>query len=280
MCELLGVSVIPPAILDVYFKAFRPRAAQNQSGWGMGWYEGRRARILKEPGRADESEKAAAVAANPPSSHLFIVHVRHATVGGVLQHNTHPFLATLRGREWMFAHNGTVRNLGRLSVDGYEVLGDTDSEVAFYYLLTRLAQLDPGAPDEQVAAEVLEGARELSRDGRANFLLSDGQTLYAYYDGHKTLHFLQREPSVTPRTRVADDEDYVVDLRPQKTSPEQAVILASVPLTDEPWEQLQPGELLVCRDGKLVERIGPGASAGARNKSMSSLVGKPLGLGR
>jgi Predicted glutamine amidotransferase len=256
VCELLGVSVSPPAILDVYFKAFRPRAERNRSGWGVGWYENGEARVVKEARRADESEKAAALIADPPSSHLFIVHVRRATVGPIADRNTHPFVGSLWGRDWMFAHNGTVRNLARLPLREYEVIGDTDSEVAFYYLLTRLAQLDPDASDERRAAEVLEGARALSRDGQANFLLTDGRNLYAYYDGHMTFHFLQREPHA-PRTWVADDSDYVVGLRTRGTSPERAVIFASIPLTEESWTRLRPGEFLICRDGQVIERIPP-----------------------
>ncbi|MGH2706614.1 MAG: class II glutamine amidotransferase [Actinomycetota bacterium] len=256
MCELLGISVHPPATMDVYFKAFRSRAVENQSGWGVGWYEGQVAHVIKEPARADHSETATALIDTPPSSDLFLIHVRYATVGRVSVANTHPFLARLGDQEWIFEHNGTVEDIDGLSTGIFRVEGDTDSEVAFYYLLTRLGHLPEGAGDTEAASEVHEVARELSRRGQSNFLLSDGRTLYAYYDGHRTLHYVERHASYG-KVRIADDEDYTVDLEIPFDPDERAVIVASLPLTKERWTSLRPGELLICRDGAVVDVLPP-----------------------
>jgi glutamine amidotransferase len=258
MCELLGISVHPPVTMDVYFKAFRPRAVDNQAGWGVGWYEGQVAHVIKEPARADHSDTATELIDTPPSSHLFVIHVRYATVGPVSVANTHPFLASLRERQWIFGHNGTVEDIDGLATGVYRVEGDTDSEVAFYYLLTRLGRLPESAGDAAVAAEVHEVARELSRRGKSNFLLSDGMTLYAYYDGHRTLHYLERHAAYG-KVRIADDEDYTVDLEIPYDPDERAVIVASLPLTKERWTALRPGELLICRDGGVVDVLPPEA---------------------
>jgi predicted glutamine amidotransferase len=263
MCELLGISVSPAATMGVYFKELRPHADRNPSGWGVGWYEDRAARVVKEPVRADESEQCSLLLAHPPRSGMFVIHVRAATVGRLTMENTHPFQARALGRDWLFAHNGTIRNLQRLSVGSYRQLGETDSEVAFHYLLTRLEALGPQASEEAIAAEVLEGARELSADGTCNFLLSDGRTLFASYDGHKTMSFLSRRAEDLG-TVTGQDEDYRFSLSVGDGGEERAVIVASKPLTEEPWHELQPGEFLVCRDGLLVDRVSPGAAVGAR----------------
>lgn len=255
MCELLGISVDPAATMGLYLSAFRRRATENDSGWGVAWYEGGRSRVVKEPHRADHSAQADALAHRPPTSSLFLVHVRAATVGPVALHNTHPFAASLFGRDWVFAHNGTIHRLDGLPTGGRSPLGQTDSEIAFHHVLHCLEGLGPQPEEQDVETVVRDAARELSRRGKANFLLSDGEALFAHYDGHKTLHYATRHDGNLGTVRVADD-DYTIDLHlPEVATSERAVIVASVPLSDEPWVALEPGSFLVCRDGRVT--IGP-----------------------
>jgi glutamine amidotransferase len=174
--------------------------------------------------------------------------------------NAHPWSAAALGREWVFAHNGTVQDLDRLDTGRFTQEGETDSERAFHHLLTRLERLDAPS-DEPLAAEVLAAGRELSeRDSRVNFLLAEGTTLFAYHDGHKTLHLLEKRASDLGEIDMADD-DYRLALRLGDAPDERAVIVASVPLTDEPgWERLSAGELVVVRAGEVVHRVPPGGA--------------------
>lgn len=256
MCELLGVSVAPAARLGVYFHEFRPRAEENREGWGIAWWANGHPSILKEPVPAHESDMAARLAEEHPASEVFIVHVRAATVGEPTVENSHPFLADALGRDWVFAHNGTVRDLERLNTGRYTPLGTTDSELAFHHLLTRLELRADGSPldDDAIAGEVLAAGRELStHDSRVNFLLSDGTTLYAYHDGHKTLHVMEKHAADLGEIGMADD-DYRLSLEVGDAPAERAVIVASVPLTDEPgWRKLAAGSFLVIRGGEVVE---------------------------
>ncbi|MEX0664995.1 MAG: class II glutamine amidotransferase [Acidimicrobiia bacterium] len=263
MCELLGVSVSPAAHLGVYFKEFRPRAEQNREGWGIAWWQDGHPTVLKEPLPADESETAAQLAKEHPASEVFIVHVRAATIGEPTLENTHPFQAEALGREWVFAHNGTVQELSRLDTGRYEQAGDTDSETSFHHLLTRIERLGLGASDDAIAAEVLATGRELSGlDSRVNFLLSDGRSLFAYHDGHKTLHVMEKRAEDLGEIGMADD-DYRLSLRLGDLPEEHAVIVASVPLTKESgWRSLAAGEFLVIRDGIVAERFEPGSAMG------------------
>jgi glutamine amidotransferase len=267
VCELLGASVAPAARLGVYFKQFRPRAEENREGWGIAWAASDGMRVVKEPVRADESDVAARLASDPPLSTTFIVHVRAATVGAATTENTHPFRARALGRDWVFAHNGTVLELERLDPSGFEQLGDTDSELAFHHLLHRLVTRVGDAPgsaadpeaDMAIAAELLAAARELSERGsKANFLLTDGRTLFAYHDGHKTMHVLERRAVDLDEIDMGDD-DYAVSLRLADAPEERAAIVASVPLTEEPgWRRLDAGEFLVLRGGVVVDQVPAG----------------------
>ena len=230
MCELLGVSVSPAARLGVYFNEFRPRAEDNREGWGIAWWEDGVAHLLKEPIRADESELAGRLAERPAGrARPFIVHVRAATVGRLSLQNTHPFAGQAAGRRWVFAHNGTVKDLDRLDVGVFHPQGETDSERAFHHLLTRLERLGSDPGEDAIADAVLALGRELSeRESKVNFLLSDGRTLFAYHDGHKTLHFVEHRAEDARRDGMSD-ADYRLSLRLGDSPDERAVIVASVP---------------------------------------------------
>jgi predicted glutamine amidotransferase len=85
-------------------------------------------------------------------------------------------------------------------------------------------------------------------------------TLYAYHDGHKTLHVLEKQASDLPDMDL-DDEDYRLALTLGDAPHERAVIVASVPLTGESgWERLPAGSFLVIRAGRVIERVPPGGA--------------------
>ena len=147
---------------------------------------------------------------------VLIAHVRRGTVGPVSFLNTHPFK---RGR-WVFAHNGTIeeieylRSLASPARLG-EIEGTTDSEIFFAYLMTALDGVSPEDEGATVARAVLELARRPSF-GAINFLLSDGETLYAFRLG-RTLHVLELP---------------------------HAVLIGSEKMTDEPWREVEEGVVL------------------------------------
>lgn len=260
MCELLGVNVRPAARLGLDFRAFRGRAAHanNHHGWGIAWYDADgRPVVHKEAERADASALAARLADDPPTSSTFLVHVRAATVGRVALANSHPFV---RG-PWTFAHNGTIHDADELETGVVRPDGDTDSERAFLHLVHHLGDIDAGRPGA-IEDGIAEVAARLSARGKCNFLLSDGTTLYGYYDGHKTLHVLTRH-AADLRTITVSDDDYEVRLAVEDAPDERAVVLASVPLSDEPWTPLAPGTLITCRDGAVVgtRSVVPSATA-------------------
>lgn len=181
--------------------------------------------------------------------HVLIAHVRQKTVGPTRLENTHPFARD----GWVFAHNGTLHNLAPLR-DGSsaerlaEIAGDTDSELLFAYLLTRLDREGllrlRSEPDRDAASRLVEGvARELRalEVGAFNFLLSDGITSFAHRSG-RSLFILERTPGDPVREcRPVDSDTALVT----KWSPRRhAVFIASERVTDEPWRELPDGSFL------------------------------------
>ncbi len=66
MCELLGMSARNPTDVNHSLALLRPRGGElgpHADGWGVAFYEGRAARVFKEPIPAAESSSAI-----PPAS--------------------------------------------------------------------------------------------------------------------------------------------------------------------------------------------------------------------
>jgi predicted glutamine amidotransferase len=147
MCELLGMSARHPTDVNHSLALLRPRGGEigpHADGWGVAFYEGRAARVFKEPVPAAESRCLAFIAEYNYQSTLVIGHIRKANPPdiGRSSANTHPFSRELGGRAWVFAHNGKLPGLRedpRFSPGRFQPMGETDSEHAFCFLLDRIA---------------------------------------------------------------------------------------------------------------------------------------------
>lgn len=136
-------------------------------------------------------------------------------------------------------------------------------ERLFAFLLTRLDDaglMDPPA-DARTDAALHRATRDvLSRSslGSSNFLLSDGDALYAFRSG-RPLFLLERVPGDNVRAERRSAETGAV-LETGWSSRRHAVIVASEQLTDEPWRPLTEGMLLrICHtDGVKSAAIGAG----------------------
>ena len=199
MCELLGMSARHPTNLNASLSLLRPRGgeiAPHADGWGVAFYEGRDARLFKEPSPAVESRCLGFITAQDYRSSIIIGHIRRANPAafGRTSANTHPFSRELFGRVWVFAHNGklsAVKGEPRFALTRFHPVGETDSEHAFCFLLDRLSEAG-GSPDARAVVSVLSGpVQDLAQLGELNFLMSDGVHLFAY--SNSRLHQLHRE---------------------------------------------------------------------------------------
>ncbi len=178
-----------------------------------------------------------------------LAHVRHKTTGGAPTHaDTHPFARELRGRDYCFAHNGTLEGVvERLRLGRFRPVGATDSEHFFCHLLEELDQAGGclAAPSSWrwLHAKLLAA----NRLGPLNCLLSDGERLFCYHDaaGYKGLH-LCRVPGEGPRFMDAD-------LKVAVSAPgrETGYIAATRPFSEPGWEAFRPGELILFEAGEL-----------------------------
>ncbi len=251
MCELLAMSFNVPVKPEISFRGFRHRGRRNPHGWGLGFYPdgGRAAQVIKEPCEAGRSALAGFVREYPFRSRIFIGHVRSASRGEVAYENTHPFVREMNGREFIFAHNGTVDVY--FETRRFKTLGKTDSENTFCYLMDKLSEKKNNNWSKEHFDWLRNLLEEINERGSLNCMLSDGEHLFCYADKNfAKLMFTKRTP---PYGRVKlKDEDWEINLGEIKDPREKGVIVATNELTDEPWQPFLPGELIVFKDGAMV----------------------------
>jgi len=224
MCRMFGLAAARPvALRDLLCEAPRSLRAlshEHRDGWGVAIQTGAGWRIDRDTTTAAACARYLELASTDAT--LAIAHVRNRTVGETSLSNTHPFR---RGR-FVFAHNGTVRDLAAVVVRSAPeqlaaIEGDTDSERLFAFVLTHIDEAGDIARGVAAAVRALHAITDV---GSVNFLLSCGARLYAHRLG-RSLYTLRRD---------------------------DVSVVASEPLTDEPWLELGERQLVVL-DG--VERL-------------------------
>jgi glutamine amidotransferase len=252
MCRLLGIASNEPTEFRVVLReAPRSLAAlsrEHRDGWGIAVFDAntRSWKIDKGVECAGEDERFHRLAVGSRGD-ILISHVRQKTVGDTTLANTHPFE---HGR-WVFAHNGTIKDIAWLRAHTSptqlaEVSGDTDSELLFAWLLTRLEEAGAGdaaaSPEtDKAIAAATRAARDRAGFGAFSFLLSDGSTTYAHRFG-RSMFLLERGPQdAVVRSRTSrDGTTYETPWSSGRT----AVFVASQHVTDEPWTTVEEGTLL------------------------------------
>ena len=245
MCRLLGIVSSEETdfrlVLRDAPKSLAALSPQHPDGWGIAIHGGG----AREAGRAWHVVKGVACASEDAAFHahahgsrgrILVSHIRKKTVGPTSLANTHPFTTG----PWVFAHNGTIEDVAwvrsRTSAARLaEVRGNTDSELFFAHVLTRLDDTPPDRVDAALAS-LTDEARARPRFGAFNFLLSNGETLYAHRAG-RSLFLLERGPHDEVRVRRKSDESGATVETPWSQR-RRAIFVASERMTDEPWQEI------------------------------------------
>ena len=264
MCELMALSFAEPVSADFSLCEFAARGEENPDGWGLAWYPdgGQAVALVKEPVRWLSSPTAGFLSNSPTlASRIYLAHVRHKTVGDAPnQADTHPFTREVGGRDFAFAHNGTLLGAAwDLPLGRFTPVGDTDSERFGCYLLGEIERRTiPGSAPLATLADWdwLHGQLATANPfGKLNFLLSDGERLFVYHDQNawKGLNF--RRVYLPPgRERHFEDDDLAVGLTtPEGTAEVNAgFTIATCPLSRTGWHSFRVGELIVFDRGTVV----------------------------
>src|SRR4051812_38576669 len=143
MCRLIGIIASEATEFGLCLteapRCLARLSREHPDGWGLaihddasGWAVHKGTERAHDDGRFHEL-------AGCSRGQMLVAHVRQKTVGPTKIENTHPF----ERDGWVFAHNGTIKSIDILREGTSpkrlaEITGDTDSELLFAYLLTRL----------------------------------------------------------------------------------------------------------------------------------------------
>jgi len=240
MCRLFGL--IANGDVDVRFSmlearnGFKHLARNNPDGWGLGWYDHGKAKIYKEKGSALNSDEFDSKV-KEINSNIVFAHVRKASSGCSRQENSHPF----EYKNWIFAHNGTVNKKKLLDLldppfDQHFTSDPIDSEI-YFRLIMQCIQRE----NDPVKGIIEAVTKVIGDDAGANFVLSDGVSLYGFRGG-RSLFYLERRPDSPFEARSAETNALIESKRCAR---EKAFVICSEKLTDEDWHEVGEGELIV-----------------------------------
>jgi len=280
MCRLYGFIATEPTKVEcsliraqnALLKQSRldSRGFTHPDGWGIAYYVNALP-VVERRSRAAYQDLRFDAAAEPVYARIVVAHVRAASVGVPSTANTHPFHL---GR-WVFAHNGTIPRFEKVgprleaSTEAAGLLryrrGNTDSELAFLWILGRIRRvalggLEGNVPVEQMVRAVQDALLSIEswcRDEGAteapslNFLLTDGRCLVASRRGN-TAYWILREDAVRCEVCGVCHCSICGSNLGRRHEPRpgyRAVVVASEPITRESWAEIPEGHLLAVDDG-------------------------------
>jgi predicted glutamine amidotransferase len=254
VCQLLGMNCNTPTDICFSFEGFRSRGGLtdvHRDGWGIAFFEGPGCRVFLDAQPSVDSKVAELVRRYPIHSMNVIAHIRKATQGVVALENTHPFMRELWGRYWIFAHNGNLLNFTPALDGSFMPVGNTDSERAFCFILQtlrgRFAQQAP--TQDELFTAMNELAADIAAHGEFNFLLSNGDFLFAHC-ATKLSYIIRQAPFSVAHLK---DQDVSIDFSEVTSGDDRVAVIATTPLTDnEQWTALPPGALALFVHGSLV----------------------------
>lgn len=250
MCQLLGMNGNTPTDIVFSFTGFCTRAEEHKDGFGIAFFESSGVRLFVDAQSARTSPVADMVRRYPIRSDNIIAHIRKATQGRVALENTHPFQRELWGRYWVFAHNGDLKHFSPRLHSSFKPVGNTDSELAFCWLMQELSKAHASVPSiPELTSTLRELVPQIASHGTFNFMLSNGEALWAHCST-KLCYLVRQHPF---REAKLQDDDISVDFAELTTTSDRVAVVVTEPLTrNEEWTYFNPGELKVFAAGAPV----------------------------
>ncbi|CAN5680409.1 hypothetical protein BH11MYX1_BH11MYX1_52220 [soil metagenome] len=237
-------------------------------GWGLGYYPAGEpsSAILKEPAPPQGSIRSQlALAWEQVASSLFVLHIRHATWGSLSDANTQPFSRAWGRRDWLFAHAGSLDKKLAEVAGPFEPIGSTDTEQLFCALLNKLFAMQWKSLADAELDTIIKWLGELNEQGGMTMCVTDGRDLLVHADRRGAPMWIGE--LAPPYEKITfGDEDLEIDLTKRGAKARKGMIVCTDQLgalagdakTAMKWRRLAPGELLVIREGAVIEQRSTG----------------------
>lgn len=277
MCRLFGFrSVLRSRVHQSLVSADNALVNQSEEhpdGWGVAYFQQGVPHLVKTADAA-VADSLFQRLSGVVRSETVLAHLRKATHGELSMVNSHPF----QHGNWCFAHNGGIPGFedyrdeltAQIDPDLRSfILGDTDSEVVFYAILSALrdrVDLDRDDPPleaiKQAFEEVVDFIREMTGEDcyegpfedegmYLTFILTNGEVMAAHQGG-KPLYFSTHKHRCPER----DDCDHYAPIceAPTRSGRVNHLLFASEPLQGENvWREFQPRQIIGVDQGMELE---------------------------
>jgi glutamine amidotransferase len=272
MCRLFGfrsviASQVHRSLLDCE-NALVHQSEAHPDGWGVAYYVRNVPHVIKSA-RTAVADSLFQRVSGIVSSQTVVAHLRRATTGNISMVNCHPF----QYGNWIFAHNGQIPEFGGLREGLLDqiapdlrrfVLGDTDSEVFFYLLLSNMAdRFDLGergpSVDHVIEAidQTVDTIHELTGEDcylsstkeqlYLSFLITNGQVMAAHQGG-KQLYYSTHKTEC-PERDICPSFSKVCEMA-VNSGKVNHMIFSSEPLSgDNVWQPMGEGQIVAVDRG-------------------------------
>lgn len=221
MCDILCISSAQAYRGSESIPLLAMFGERNCHGWGLGYFDDedgpRLVRSSSAAYREESVDEQLRHLAEAKGSRRLVAHVRYATKGKVCEHNCHPYVLPFLGEEWIFAHNGTCREIADYEATGASLTEATnDSARIFEFLRDRIVESSAGSGPPELFSCVSHAALALLdrySEGGFNLVLAGRSALFVLVHW-RPFWLLQREKSAADALLMTTIEDGLTDEEP------------------------------------------------------------------
>ena len=208
----------------------------HEDGWGVAYLNNKNQWVIKKsikPIFNDPSVKNL----KKIKTKLLVLHMRKKAGSQISVENTHPFMRKLNRKQFVFCHNGFIKEHIQYDHQQFETKGETDSERLFYSILTDFKK---GKPERKEKQERIE---EAVRDNFQRYKKIAGTNII----------LTTKNKAVVALRRNRFPRYYQMHLGKSK----DAVIISSeiLDLRNFSWRPLEPGDILSLNHQNLKTRV-------------------------
>jgi predicted glutamine amidotransferase len=179
---------------------FARLGSRNINGWGIGFYQDGRSRVVKSELRAVEDgniNNTFAKVSEVVSSNIILGHLRFTSRGSNIPQNNHPFQLKFLDYDWLLIHNGSVSSGINLVPLERQLLLDSnsDSPRVFEFLRERIIDYMMSEPKRSLIEACRTAYGKLldkDENGTYNVILSNGYLSFIFIHW-RPFYLLHRE---------------------------------------------------------------------------------------